>query len=504
MIRRVFSSLGISGLIFLVTMAVQIISVPVFLHYWGAQLYGEWITLTNIVSNLNILNAGVQAHVLNTLIGHYSRREIPEGTQLLHAALRLYTLLCSIAFATAIGLAFFPSIAAILNIHILTDFQVRLIIIIEGALAAYTILEGLLMSLLIVIHQQPRRLLYSLVEKLLLFGQPLVTAILRGGPTQATLWSALGLSMVAAYQVRDVSRRSPFRPGLRESSWREAFALLGPGLTFLAVSFSFQMLTSGVILLISVLIGSTAVALFTTTLVLSNLARSICNMALNVLWPEITSMAVQDAQRLADWHHIAQKMIGTLVLCFSVGLLLLGPFILTYWTQSRIQIDPVLNNLLVLYLCVQFPSLVARTFGLATNRQGQLFRIEFSIALATLFLAVAEVPYMGMYAIPVALIIAQAGGTIIMLFLATGWTSDSVRSLMLDVLLRSMPVLIMLAISVFFAFSFADNFIIRLVSTMLVCFAALVMSWRTWFSREDRDLFTRHLPGNSLLKGILS
>src|ERR1700752_3821944 len=156
--RRLFSSLGLSNLITVVTIVGQLVAVPIYLTRWGTQIYGEWLTLTNLVASLSILNLGVQSYVGNVLIACYVRGDLDEGTRVLHAALRLYTLLCGIAFAIALGLAALPGLPAWLNISVTPAPHVRLIVVVQGMISTYAILGGLLMNLFRVTGQLPRQL----------------------------------------------------------------------------------------------------------------------------------------------------------------------------------------------------------------------------------------------------------------------------------------------------------------------------------------------------------
>ena len=79
MIRRIISGLGLSSAIIMVTMVGQILTVPILLTRWGAQIYGEWLTLTALAGTLSMLNLGVQSYVTNRLIAYYVRGEISRG-----------------------------------------------------------------------------------------------------------------------------------------------------------------------------------------------------------------------------------------------------------------------------------------------------------------------------------------------------------------------------------------------------------------------------------------
>jgi hypothetical protein len=41
-----------------VAVCIQLMGVPILLHYWGMQLYGEWLILTAITTYLAIADLG--------------------------------------------------------------------------------------------------------------------------------------------------------------------------------------------------------------------------------------------------------------------------------------------------------------------------------------------------------------------------------------------------------------------------------------------------------------
>jgi O-antigen/teichoic acid export membrane protein len=492
MFKRILSSLGLSAIIYAVATVGQIISVPLLLHAWGDQLYGEWLTLTNLVASLNLLNAGVQTHVMNLLIGHYVREEIEEGKRLLHSALRLYILLCVLALTVTLVLSFVPSLASFLNIRALPPAHLRVIVLIQGLLATYTILEGMLMSLLIVTKQMPRRLLYSLVERIVFLGVPIVVAALGGFPLIVSISVAVIMIGIAWTQMRDVRRRSPFTPGLEAGSWKQAFSLLPPSLTFLAVTLSYQLLTTGMVVVISSGIGPAAVALYSTTLMLTNFVRSLLFQGLNVLWPEITSDAAQGSKNLFFWYRLALKLMGTFVMGMALLLYTLGPAILSYWTGGRLAVDATLNAILVLYLIVHAPELVARTFGLATSRQSQIFKVELTAALLAILLSLLLLPSLGLRGAAWALVIGQTLGSLLMVRLALGWTSGVWQVWLQDVIVRALPSFFGVVAAGLLIAALNANFWKKGVFALLAVMIYFVLAWVLWFSKDEKSLLERH------------
>ncbi|MBA3868209.1 MAG: hypothetical protein H0X30_03575 [Anaerolineae bacterium] len=487
MLQRIWASLGISALILIITTVGQVVMVPILLSRWGDQLYGEWVTLTNLVSGLSIINFGVQSYVLNILIGHHVRNEVEQGTQVLHAALRLYVVLCSIILLITLGLCLWPDLLNWLNIKALSSMESRLIVFIEGALAAYAILGGLLMTLLVATKQYPRRLRYSLMERLIFFVVPMIIAILGGLPLATVVASGALTAVLAFVQFRDVRIRSPFSLGLDGVRWRESAALIQPSLLFFAVTLASQVEDMGIILVISTSAGAQAVALFSTTLMLTNFVRTIINQGLNILWPEITAAANTEHGQLLRWHRLMLKLITGFALLATSGLILLGTSVLEIWTRGKIQVNAPLNILLTLYLLVHAPALVSRTFGLATNHQGAIFRADITTAVMEVLLALALFPRLGLFGAALALVAGQSFNTIWVMLMAAGWTSDSWMELIHSWGIRGFPTAIIVLILSTVGLSIIPSFAGRAGAFGLIALLGIGLGWQTWFSRTERE-----------------
>lgn len=146
MLGRIFSGLGLSAASIIVLLLGQLIAVPIFLSSWGAQLYGEWLVITSLVASLSVLNFGVQTYVINRLIAFHVQGEVAHGTELLHAALRLYLVICSLAVLATVGLVVWPDLLTWLRITVLPPDQARLVLGVQGLLVAYTLLNGMLFA----------------------------------------------------------------------------------------------------------------------------------------------------------------------------------------------------------------------------------------------------------------------------------------------------------------------------------------------------------------------
>ena len=75
-----------------INVAGQFVLVPIFLTYWGSQLYGEWLTLSAAVAYLTLVDFGIQSYVINRMNQCYVRGELEACSRILHSALYLYLL----------------------------------------------------------------------------------------------------------------------------------------------------------------------------------------------------------------------------------------------------------------------------------------------------------------------------------------------------------------------------------------------------------------------------
>ncbi len=489
MIKRLMEGMGLSTAIVLVTIGGQIMAVPIFLAYWGAQVYGEWLILTNLVSSLTLLNMGIQTYASNLLITHYVRNELAKGTRILHSALRLYTILCSLAFAIALTLAMWPNLIPWLQIKATPITQARLIIITQGILTTYAILGGLLLSLFRVTNQLPRQLRYALIEQTIYLTVPATVAMMGGRPFQAIMAMVSMYTIPVTISLWDVNRCSPYPIGLSQSTWREAFALITPSLVFMAVSVATQLLSTGMTVTISSLAGATAVVIFNTTLMLTNFIRMVISRGLLVLWPEITAIeATNDLSRLARWHHLSFKLASGFALITTASIILLGPAVLTMWTRGRIEVDTTLNFLLALYLAVQAPALVSQIFGLATNKQGQLFKVQLSTAIISLLLASGLLPYFNVSGAAIALIVGQTIGTIWMTYLACNWTNDNWFALISDTLGRGALTILTSIFLLLTIWYILPNLIGHILAIIGLVIIISLLGWHTWLTTTERNL----------------
>jgi hypothetical protein len=73
--RRILHGLGANAYGQLVVIIIQLAGVPILLHAWGTQLYGEWLILAAIPTYLSMADLGFSQSAGNDMTAHGARRQ---------------------------------------------------------------------------------------------------------------------------------------------------------------------------------------------------------------------------------------------------------------------------------------------------------------------------------------------------------------------------------------------------------------------------------------------
>src|SRR5205823_6843927 len=71
--RRIAKGFGANAYDQVVTVIIQIVGVPILLHAWGAQLYGEWLILFAIPAYLSMTDLGFSQSAGNDMTARVAR-----------------------------------------------------------------------------------------------------------------------------------------------------------------------------------------------------------------------------------------------------------------------------------------------------------------------------------------------------------------------------------------------------------------------------------------------
>src|ERR1700744_1686765 len=112
-----------------VTLLVQLLGVPLFLHFWGARLYGEWLILSAIPAYLAISDLGFGSVAGNDMAIRIAVGDRRGALETFQSTWVIVIALSLVVGLSACGLILVAPLVSWLQIVIIPSGQARLLMI---------------------------------------------------------------------------------------------------------------------------------------------------------------------------------------------------------------------------------------------------------------------------------------------------------------------------------------------------------------------------------------
>ncbi len=341
--RRTLQSVLIGGLSFIITFIQTIIIVPTLLKFWGAELYGFWLSLVAVYSLMQTVNCGHQSYLGNEFCKFYAT-DITKLRKVMISGIwvdSLISLICFILLLIIVTLGFLNIILGIKNDIIIKYNLAISIIILTGLWLLNSSIVGILSRLYAPAGLIVRSLWWGIISRISQTFSLVFTAVLGGDILTACIITSLAITVVSISMVWDIYRHFrhlyPFWTG---GDWKTGWYNLSKSIVVTSTSIILQLQNNGLILRITAVLGSAVLPLFITIRTISNTLLQATTIITNPLVPEMTRYHVQGEHN---------KLVGTLAaswwissIFINLGLIVSLPFIepvYLKWTQGKIGFD---------------------------------------------------------------------------------------------------------------------------------------------------------------------
>ena len=391
---------GIGGQTFslAVTVAVQIASVPLFLHFWGAPRYGEWLVLATVPAWLMVVDLGLISAASWEVTMRAARRDFDGARSVFRTA---WTCVTCLSFATAAAVtvaAAAAPVASWFGFAGLDDAAARKVLVLLLGYAFVHMQSGLLATGLVATGRYGLYAFLLAATRLAAFGLVAAALVLGAGPeTAAAVMASVecaGFALVAAC----VRRASPWmRHGLAGASLAELRRLAAPALGAAGLTAGNALVLQGPVLVVGAVLGPAAVAVFATLRIVARAPVMSANVVFTTLRPEVAMAHGQgDGARVTDLNTRAVQLAAWLAGAACLALMLLGPALVDLWTGGKVAVRQPLFALLVAAGAGTLLWTGVATALMATNRSQEIAGAYVLVACT---------------ALPVSIAAAHAGGT---------------------------------------------------------------------------------------------
>jgi len=329
---------------------IQLVQVPVFLHFWSVPLYGEWMIVNSIPAYLSFSNIG-----FGSVAGNEMTMLVAAGDR--HGALRVFqscwwliAILCGVTILALSGGLYSLPVAAMLHISAISEPDTKWIIFYLGV----SVLLGQLEQLLQSAYRCVGRYAYGSFVKSLLtlaaFACMILPVALGGGARVTALVFAAanvaGTLLLCVLVRRDIPW---IEYGWHHASFGEIRKLTGPAIAFMGFPIGNALNLQGTLLAVGYALGPTDVVIFGTARTVSRVALQMVQMVNTTFWPEMSiAFGQKNAELTRSLHRRACQMALIIAAVVVAGMMTVGPWFLSHWTGGHVPPSRGLLSLLLL------------------------------------------------------------------------------------------------------------------------------------------------------------
>jgi O-antigen/teichoic acid export membrane protein len=341
----------VTGLSTIMSIAFQLISVPICLMYWGDATYGSWLVLYAAFILIRSLDTGFVCYVGNKLnyLFHQDQIALRE-----HLASALAGIAIIGAVQLLLGVAALSSdgIASLLGMPSgpSPDHRSRVaLLVLLGTWVLSGSYLGLVHRLLIPAGMMYQAAWWSMGFQVSQVAGILLAAMLHYDMLHtALLFAGIQFSLYLASAIYIRQSLPEYYPWWRSGRVRTGLSDLGHSMWLTATNIIQQSSFNGTVILIATLSGPAAVPIFTTARTLANLWTNVSNVLITPLLPDIVRYhATGKGLKTVAINEAYWVLVGTTV---NLGVLMTYPFIgplYGYWTAHAVSLDKSLLCLLL-------------------------------------------------------------------------------------------------------------------------------------------------------------
>ena len=392
-----------------ITILIQLVSVPLYLHFWGVELYGEWLILSAIPAYLALSDVGFASVAANDMTMRVANGD-RQGALEVYQSIWLF--ICGVSVAVGVGLVllvYAAPVAAQFSITHVSETQTRQVLIV---LILY-VLAGLQGGVFSAAFRAAGRYAFgtTLGNSVRLAEWALsMVALLLGGELLAiasvTLATRL-LGLLVMWLVLQKQERW-LTLGRQEASIQKVRQLLKPAAAFMAFPLGLALSLQGMVLIIGMTLGSAAVVVFSAYRTLTRLLVQAITMLNQAVWPEMSAAYGAKQMDLVRQLHRKGSNVTFWIALPAVALLgAVGEWFVGVWTRHAFEQNHMLFALL---LATTFLNVLWQTSWvvlMATNQHQEITLAFIASAACALLLGTLVIPVLGVSSAGLVLVVAE-------------------------------------------------------------------------------------------------
>lgn len=381
--RRVIAGMCANSFGMVITIGIQLVSLPLFLHFWDTSTYGVWLMLSAIPAYLSMADVGMVTAAGNKMNIAIGKGDLPEANRVFQSAQLFMSVVCGAIALITLPVIFFAPLPFLQS----TDMRMALSALCIGVLAA--LFGGLSEA---VFKSTQRYAAGTMLSNYVRLGEWLgyMAGLIMVGSFAAVALCGLAVRLIGTLITVQLSKRGNhgIHWGMHAAERAEIRDMIKPAVSFMAFPLANALSFQGLTLLVGALFGPIAVALFNTYRTIARVAVQITAIFSHALWPEFSRLFGANAGVAVRQLFRRSALFSALqALMLSAILYVAAPFLLRIWTNNSIEFVPSLMMLMLLYAAIAGVWHIPRVLLMATNQHTGL--AYWALAAAALSVGLA-------------------------------------------------------------------------------------------------------------------
>lgn len=384
---RIIRSLYATGFGQAVTVLIQLAGVPLFLHFWGVDKYGQWLILSAIPAYLSMSDFGFASAAANDMTMSVAQKRREGAVRTFQSTLVVLLLGGAVSGLVAGAVILLQTGIGLLPVSVISGAGVALVIVVFWGQVVVGLLSGLVQGGYRCDGNYAQGTFLANVVRLGEFVASMACLLLGGGFVAVALSVLVVRFVGTAALASGLRRRSPWLSfGVRASSRSEVKRLLRPALAFMAFPVGNALSIQGFVLVVGWLAGGPAVVMFSTYRTMTRFPLQMMGMINNSAWPELSrAFGEEDITRARKLHRMALVTSVWLMLLAMAALLVLAEPLLRIWTAGQVPFERGLFLVLAAEVVANSAWYTSSVVSLSVNRFERIavaYLVGTTVALA--------------------------------------------------------------------------------------------------------------------------
>lgn len=368
MVRRVIAATGSNAYGQAITIATQLLSLPLFLSRWDVATYGEWIVLSAVPAYIGMADVGMVTAAGNRMTMLAAEGKAREANAVFQSALAFVLGIC------ACVLLFVAAVVGLWPLQGADTGQGKTAVLALSAGVMIALVGGLPEAVYKASHRYALGAALSNSIRLAEWLGGLGGLWWRGDFAGVAIGMLLPRVLLTLAMIVHAARSTPdFQWGFGAASVNEVRACAGPAISFMAFPAANALNFQGMTLIAAAVLGPAATVVFNTYRTMARVTVQATATFSHALWPEFSRLYGQrDLPSLKALFHRSQRLGLALAIGAGVAVYLAAPMVLKVWSKNQIAFSPSLMIAAMVYAAAAGAWHISRVLLLSTNEHGGL------------------------------------------------------------------------------------------------------------------------------------